>query len=104
VFIILNLLVSKIPEPDFLKNKLGGPGCMVQIDENMLNYKCKSYQGRSAKNQNILCALLNLMDELQELLHAQFQQSFCNTSSNNLPTSFKWVYYMYRRTSFIWVS
>ncbi|KCZ81974.1 hypothetical protein H312_00617, partial [Anncaliia algerae PRA339] len=28
----------------------GGPGFIVQIDETMLNYKCKSHRGRSPGN------------------------------------------------------
>jgi hypothetical protein len=37
--------------PDYVDNKLGGPGCIVQIDETMLNYKCKSHRGRSPLNK-----------------------------------------------------
>ncbi|KAM0684830.1 hypothetical protein COBT_003962, partial [Conglomerata obtusa] len=30
---------------------LGGPGSVVQIDETMLNYRCKSHRGRSPTNR-----------------------------------------------------
>jgi hypothetical protein len=40
---ILSKLKNLIKHPDFSRNKLGGPGIIVQIDENMLNYKCKSH-------------------------------------------------------------
>jgi hypothetical protein len=32
---------------DFKNNKLGNGGKLVQVDETMLNYKCKSHRGRS---------------------------------------------------------
>jgi hypothetical protein len=36
--------------------KLGGHGHLVNIDETMLNYKCKSHRGRSATNRtDALC-------------------------------------------------
>lgn len=53
---IINKLLNLIPKSDFSKNKLGGPGCIVQIDETMLNYKCKSHRGRSPGNRtDALC-------------------------------------------------
>ena len=42
---------KKIPEPDFREDKFGGCGTVVQIDETMLNYKCKSHRGRSPENR-----------------------------------------------------
>ncbi|KAG0431934.1 hypothetical protein DMUE_5528 [Dictyocoela muelleri] len=47
VIIKLNAL---IPLPNFQNNKLGGPGFIVQIDETMMNYSCKSHRGRPASN------------------------------------------------------
>ncbi|KCZ75589.1 hypothetical protein H311_03431, partial [Anncaliia algerae PRA109] len=47
----LKALASKIPSPDFANNKLGGPSKIVQIDETMLNFKCKSHRGRSPLNR-----------------------------------------------------
>ncbi|KCZ75824.1 hypothetical protein H311_03189 [Anncaliia algerae PRA109] len=44
-------LVERIPVTDFHDNKLGGPHSIVQIDETMLNYKCKSHRGRSPSNK-----------------------------------------------------
>ncbi|KCZ74977.1 hypothetical protein H311_04052, partial [Anncaliia algerae PRA109] len=29
---------------NFSNNKLGGPGKIIQVDETMLNYKCKSHR------------------------------------------------------------
>ncbi|KCZ82553.1 hypothetical protein H312_00211 [Anncaliia algerae PRA339] len=37
---------------DFRTNKAGGPGKIVQVDETMLNYKCKSHRGRSSRNKS----------------------------------------------------
>lgn len=48
---IINHLISKIPNTDFRYNKLGGPGTIIQIDETMLNFKCKSHRGRSPLNR-----------------------------------------------------
>jgi transposase-like protein len=48
---VISKLVSLIPPPDFSNDKLGGPGSIVQIDETMLNYKCKSHRGRSPSNR-----------------------------------------------------
>ncbi|KAG0423924.1 hypothetical protein DMUE_6117 [Dictyocoela muelleri] len=53
---ILKCFIKKIPRIDFSHNKLGGPGFVVQVDETMLNYKCKSHRGRSASNRtDALC-------------------------------------------------
>ncbi|KCZ77079.1 hypothetical protein H311_01914 [Anncaliia algerae PRA109] len=48
---IIKMFKERIPETDFSSNKLGGPGAIVQIDETMLNYKCKSHRGRSSENK-----------------------------------------------------
>ncbi|KCZ79051.1 hypothetical protein H312_03560 [Anncaliia algerae PRA339] len=40
-----------MPGSNFESNKLGGPGFVVQIDETMLNFKCKSHRGRTANNK-----------------------------------------------------
>ena len=37
----------RIPAPNFSANKLIGPGKNVQVDETMINYKVRSYSGRS---------------------------------------------------------
>ena len=48
--------ISLIPKNNFNENKLGGPGFTVQIDETMLNFKCKSHRGRSPTNStDALC-------------------------------------------------
>ncbi|KCZ78978.1 hypothetical protein H312_03640, partial [Anncaliia algerae PRA339] len=39
------------PQPNFNNNKLKGPGLHVEIDETMLNFKCKSHRGRSPHNR-----------------------------------------------------
>lgn len=48
---VLNKFRSLIPAPDYSNNKLGGPGKIIQVDETMLNYKCKSHRGRSPSNK-----------------------------------------------------
>ncbi|KCZ77748.1 hypothetical protein H311_01237 [Anncaliia algerae PRA109] len=42
---VIKKLIGLIPPTDFFEDKLGG-GCIVHIDETMLNFKCKSLRGR----------------------------------------------------------
>ncbi|KAM0674204.1 hypothetical protein GVAV_002278 [Gurleya vavrai] len=66
IYKILNKLVSLIPTSDFSSEKLGGPNRIVQINETMLNFKCKSHRGRSPENKtDALCIV-----EYKILLHA----------------------------------
>lgn len=45
-----------MPATDFSVDKLGGPGLIVEVDETMLNFKCKSHRGRTANNRtDALC-------------------------------------------------
>ncbi|KCZ79769.1 hypothetical protein H312_02852 [Anncaliia algerae PRA339] len=56
--VALKALVSEFPSPDFANNKLGCPRKIVQIDETMLNFRCKSHLGRSLLNRtDSLCIL-----------------------------------------------
>lgn len=48
---ILDKLITYMSEPDFIEDRLGGPGKNVQVDETMMNYKCKSHRGRSPLNR-----------------------------------------------------
>lgn len=48
---IINKLIFLMPKPDFSNDKLGKNNKLVQIDETMLNYKCKSHRGRSSRNK-----------------------------------------------------
>ncbi|KCZ79507.1 hypothetical protein H312_03107 [Anncaliia algerae PRA339] len=53
---IMKKLIQKIPETNFESSKLGGPKFVVEIDETMLNFKCKSHRGRSPSNKtDALC-------------------------------------------------
>ncbi|KCZ80906.1 hypothetical protein H312_01679 [Anncaliia algerae PRA339] len=40
-----------IPERNLSNNKLGRPGKIIQVDETMLNCKCKSHLGRTPSNK-----------------------------------------------------
>ncbi len=51
IYKVVGKSVGLIPEPDFQNDKLGEIGSIVQIDETMLNYKCKSHRGRSPTNR-----------------------------------------------------
>lgn len=69
-----------MPSPDFTENKLGGPGRIVQIDETMLNYKCKSHRGRSPSNRtDSLC-----MVEFTERITRAYATVIPNKCANTL--------------------
>ncbi|KCZ77029.1 hypothetical protein H311_01964 [Anncaliia algerae PRA109] len=46
---------------DIRTNKAGGPGKIVQVDETMLNYKCKSHKGRSSRNKSDVLCIASMM-------------------------------------------
>ncbi|KAG0423585.1 hypothetical protein DMUE_6138 [Dictyocoela muelleri] len=48
---VLNKFHSIIPNANYENARFGGPGFIVQVDETMLNYKCKSHRGRSSSNR-----------------------------------------------------
>lgn len=48
---VIAKLISRMKEPDFKLDKLGAGSRLVQVDETMLNYKCKSHRGRSSTNR-----------------------------------------------------
>ncbi|KAM0677217.1 hypothetical protein BDAP_002228 [Binucleata daphniae] len=52
-----------MPAPDFWLNKFGGSGQLVQIDETMLNYKCKAHRGRSSTNHTDSINIVEIGDE-----------------------------------------
>ncbi|MGL6008786.1 MAG: hypothetical protein ACRC1D_04945 [Culicoidibacterales bacterium] len=53
---ILKGLIRKMDISNKNGRKLGGPGKIVQVDETMLNYSCKSHRGRSPGNKiDALC-------------------------------------------------
>lgn len=53
---LISKVVKLMDENNKQQLKLGGPGKVVQIDETMMNYKCKSHRGRSALNRtDALC-------------------------------------------------
>ncbi|KCZ79693.1 hypothetical protein H312_02918, partial [Anncaliia algerae PRA339] len=55
---ILKKLINIIPDAYYEKQKLGGPGFIVQVDETMLNFKCKSHKGRPPNNKaDALCII-----------------------------------------------
>lgn len=47
--------------------KLGGPGSIVQVDETMLNYKCKSHRGRSPNNRTDALCIVECMPKIQKV-------------------------------------
>ena len=61
---IFSKLVDLIPRTNFENNKLGGPGVIIQIDETMLNYKCKSHRGRSPTNKTDALCIVEFKDKI----------------------------------------
>ena len=61
---MLDKLVSKISKIEFENSKLGGPGAVVQIDETMLNYKCKSHRGRSPGNRTDSLCIVEVTNKI----------------------------------------
>ncbi|MGL5706893.1 MAG: transposase, partial [Aeromonas sp.] len=57
----------RMPIPDFSNNKLGGPGRIVQIDETMLNFKCKSHRGRSPNNRTDALCVVEVSSGIQRV-------------------------------------
>ena len=53
-----------MPESDFNNDKLGGPNKIIQIDETMLNYKCKSHRGRSPTNRTDALCIIEFENEI----------------------------------------
>lgn len=64
---VTKFLKTLIPAPNFEVNKLGGPGKTIQIDETMLNYKCKSHRGRSSTNQTDCLCIVELGPNLKRV-------------------------------------
>ncbi|KAM0686547.1 hypothetical protein COBT_002228, partial [Conglomerata obtusa] len=55
---IISHLKTRMPNPDFSQNKLGGPENIVQVDETMMDFKCKSHKGRESINRtDVLCSV-----------------------------------------------
>ncbi|KCZ78515.1 hypothetical protein H311_00449 [Anncaliia algerae PRA109] len=55
----------KIPIADFNNNKLGGSGKIVQINENMLNNKCKSHRGLLPENKTDSSCIVEVSSKIQ---------------------------------------
>ncbi|MGL6009029.1 MAG: hypothetical protein ACRC1D_06200, partial [Culicoidibacterales bacterium] len=56
-----------MPETDFSTNKLSGPGKVVQIDDTMLNYKCKSHRGHSPSNKTDALVIVEFVDKIKRV-------------------------------------
>lgn len=67
IYKIIKKLTSKIPSPNFSDCKLGGPGRIVQVDETMLNYKCKSHRGRSSENKTDALCIVEVNENIKRV-------------------------------------
>jgi hypothetical protein len=54
---IMKLLNEKINQENLRLQKMGGPGAIVQVEETMMNFKCKSHRGRSTGNRTDAIAI-----------------------------------------------
>jgi hypothetical protein len=58
---LIRIFINKIKNAlIFNPIKLGGIGCTVNIDETMLNYKCKSHRGRNPSNKTDSLCIIEL--------------------------------------------
>ncbi|KCZ78763.1 hypothetical protein H311_00198 [Anncaliia algerae PRA109] len=62
---ILKLFRNLIPNTDFSNDKLGGPGSIIQIDETMMNFKCKSHRGRSTLNKTDALVIIEYQNKIK---------------------------------------
>ncbi|KAM0686472.1 hypothetical protein COBT_002304, partial [Conglomerata obtusa] len=67
VLSVIDKMVTKIPPIEFSDNKLGGPGFIVQIDETMMNYKCKSHRGRSPTNRTDALCMVEVLNGIERV-------------------------------------
>lgn len=65
---IKNKIVNRMGEPKFENDKLGGPGKIINIDETMLNYKCKSHRGRSPDNKTDALVIVECVPHVVRVL------------------------------------
>ncbi|KCZ82385.1 hypothetical protein H312_00043 [Anncaliia algerae PRA339] len=77
---VIKKLIGLIPQTDFFENKLGGPGCIVQMDKTMLNFKCKSHRGRSRENKTDSLCILEYNGNIKRI----FAQIIRNKKQNTL--------------------
>ncbi|KCZ77477.1 hypothetical protein H311_01510, partial [Anncaliia algerae PRA109] len=52
---------------NFNNNKLGGINKIVQIDETMLNFKCKSHRDRSPHNKTDAFVMVKVEDKIKHV-------------------------------------
>jgi hypothetical protein len=63
---VINKLVEWLPIADYRDDKLGGPRFVVQIDETILNYKCKSRRGRFSSNKTDALCIVEVRNSIQK--------------------------------------
>jgi transposase-like protein len=62
------LISEKMKISNESSRKLGGSGAIVQIDETMLNYKCKSHRGRSPENETDCLCIVECTPQINRVL------------------------------------
>ncbi|KCZ80254.1 hypothetical protein H312_02344 [Anncaliia algerae PRA339] len=64
---IVNLLLLKIKSENAISPlKFGGVGTLIQIDETMLNFKCKSHRGRSSRNKSDALCIIEFKQKISK--------------------------------------
>lgn len=59
---LFSVLIEKMKVNNDFQPKLGGPGRIIQIDETMMNYKCKSHRGRSTDNKTEAICIVEIKE------------------------------------------
>ncbi|KAG0442783.1 hypothetical protein DMUE_0007 [Dictyocoela muelleri] len=64
VYRVISEFNKLIPVENFLNNKMGGPGRLIQIDETMLNFKAKSHRCRSPSNRTFAICIVETSNNI----------------------------------------
>ncbi len=76
----LGKLVKVIPETDFSTNKMGVLGKVIQADETILNFKCKSQRGRSPDNRTDALVIVEVNNRFVVRVFARIIPDKCATT------------------------
>ena len=76
---IIDMIIDLMPVPNFNRNKLSGPGKIVQIDETMLNFKSKSHRGRSPANKTDALCIIEFSNSIERVFATCIENKSANT-------------------------
>jgi hypothetical protein len=100
---IIDCLISRIEPPNFINSKLGGPGRRIEIDETMLNFKCKSHRGRSPSNHSDAICIIEVNESKFFVFMLPLYQQVCsNVNTYYNVSGGKWFCYLDGRNENVW--